>query len=320
MPSNGPQTITPDVVLLPQNTVGNGYVVGADGTVLVQGSGVKTITLPAPTPKRRVFVKDASGNSSTDPVVVSTPSGTIDGSGTFTIEDDWGSALFEANATDWFVISTYGGGGSGPLVTATPAFSPAAGNFSSPFALTMTCSTPGSAIYYTDDGSTPTILSNLYSAPIAVGAATVTYKAIGVTPGYTNSAVRTGVYTYVPLFSVYWGYSSSTVLDEAGVLALGNTASEADAYRDYAFGSGSTVADYFFFWWPSSFAAPAAGNGFYDTIGAFPMTMAETAEGFPDGPVNGWYYLNLTVGGVPGRLWRTFNPFGGGGAQLIRVQ
>jgi len=318
MPANGPQTITPDLVLLPQNTVGNAYTVGADGTVLVQGTGVKTITLPAPTPKRRVFIKDASGNSSTDPVTVTTPSGTIDGSGTFTITDDWGSALFEANATDWFVISTYGGGGSGPLVTATPAFSPAAGNFSAPFSLTMTCSTPASAIYYTDDGSTPTILSNLYSAPIAVGAATKTYKAIGVTSGYTNSAVRTGVYTYVPLFSVYWGWNAATTLNEAGVLALQNTASEPDAYRDYSFASPG-VFDYLYFWWPSSFAAPTATNGFYDTIGAFPMSMAGVADGFTDGPENGWYYDNLTVGGVPGKLFRTFNPFGGG-TQIIRVQ
>jgi uncharacterized repeat protein (TIGR02543 family) len=55
---------------------------------------------------------------------------------------------------------------------------------------TITSSTSGATIYYTVDGSTPTISSTLYSAPRTFSAAgTYTVKAIAVKSGMTNSAV-----------------------------------------------------------------------------------------------------------------------------------
>jgi hypothetical protein len=56
--------------------------------------------------------------------------------------------------------------------------------------VTLSCSTNGSAIYYTTDGSTPTAASQLYTSPIVITTG-VTIKAIAIAPGYTNSDVST---------------------------------------------------------------------------------------------------------------------------------
>lgn len=53
--------------------------------------------------------------------------------------------------------------------------------------ITITCSTPGAAIYYTLDGSNPTTSSSKYTAPFKL-TKTITVKAIAAASGYTNSA------------------------------------------------------------------------------------------------------------------------------------
>jgi glucosylceramidase len=77
---------------------------------------------------------------------------------------------------------------------AAPAFSPAAGTFTSAQSVTLSDSTTGASIYYTIDGSTPTASSTLYTKAIAVNA-TTTIKAIAVASGYTQSAVASGAFT-----------------------------------------------------------------------------------------------------------------------------
>jgi hypothetical protein len=51
---------------------------------------------------------------------------------------------------------------------ATPTITPAAGTYSAGQQVTITTSTSGAAIYYTTDGSQPTLSSPVYSAPIAL--------------------------------------------------------------------------------------------------------------------------------------------------------
>lgn len=77
--------------------------------------------------------------------------------------------------------------------TATPVISPDSGTFESSFSATITCSTPGSTIYYTDDGSTPSSGSTPYTVPIDIVAST-TIKAIAVTEGYVDSNIDTADY------------------------------------------------------------------------------------------------------------------------------
>lgn len=79
-------------------------------------------------------------------------------------------------------------------VVADPVFSPSSGSFTGTINVSITTSTSGASIYWTNDGSAPTTSSNLYTGPIST-AATKTYKAIAVRSGYTNSNVVTKTYT-----------------------------------------------------------------------------------------------------------------------------
>jgi hypothetical protein len=71
---------------------------------------------------------------------------------------------------------------------AKPVFTPNGNVFTSPPMVMMTDATPGAAIYYTTDGTTPTTKSTLYMAPVKV-TSTEVISAIGVATGYANSAV-----------------------------------------------------------------------------------------------------------------------------------
>jgi hypothetical protein len=92
-----------------------------------------------------------------------------------------------------------------PPTAATPAFSPAAGTYSSAQTVTISTSTSGATIYYTTDGSTPTTSSTQYTSAIAVSS-TETINAITVATGSVNSGVGTASYTIsappsTPVFS-----------------------------------------------------------------------------------------------------------------------
>lgn len=79
---------------------------------------------------------------------------------------------------------------------ATPAASPAAGEVASGTEVVLSTTTAGATIYYTLDGTTPTINSPVFKAdnPIVITAG-VTIKAIALAEGYDPSAVLTAVYT-----------------------------------------------------------------------------------------------------------------------------
>ena len=85
--------------------------------------------------------------------------------------------------------------GSAPAPVATPVFTPEAGTYTEAQSVTITCATEGATIYYTTDGTDPTITLGIpYADPIPVDAS-ITIKAIAVKDGMTNSAVATAEYT-----------------------------------------------------------------------------------------------------------------------------
>ncbi|MCW1886363.1 chitobiase/beta-hexosaminidase C-terminal domain-containing protein [Luteolibacter flavescens] len=97
-----------------------------------------------------------------------------------------------------------------------PVFIPAGGTFNSPQQVTMTCSTAGSTIYYTLDGSTPTASSTRYTGPITVSA-TTTVRAFATAPSLTASPVEGADYVITnqvnkPVFSPDGGFFSSAQL------------------------------------------------------------------------------------------------------------
>jgi hypothetical protein len=84
-----------------------------------------------------------------------------------------------------------------PPIAATPAFSPAPGNYTSKQSVTLSASTPGATIYYTTNGSAPTTSSPKYSGAISVGSTEV-IEAVAVAPGYTSSGMARGDYVITP--------------------------------------------------------------------------------------------------------------------------
>jgi adhesin HecA-like repeat protein len=92
-------------------------------------------------------------------------------------------------------------------VAATPTFSVAAGTYGTPQTVEIADSTEGAAVYYTTDGTQPTVSSKLYSAPVPVSVAT-TIKAIAASKGYGNSSVASATYRLQaapPTFDVQGG-------------------------------------------------------------------------------------------------------------------
>ena len=77
---------------------------------------------------------------------------------------------------------------------ATPAFSLPAGTYLSAQTVTISDSTAGATIYYTTNGTTPTISSTVYSGAITVSASE-TIEAIAVASGLANSSVASAAYT-----------------------------------------------------------------------------------------------------------------------------
>jgi LysM repeat protein len=101
---------------------------------------------------------------------------------------------------------------SGQQLTSEPVFSPGAESFSGSLAVSITDATPGATIYYTLDGTTPTVASLVYTSPIAL-TATTTIQAMASAPGYLQSGITSGTYVNstqvsTPTFSP--GSSTST--------------------------------------------------------------------------------------------------------------
>jgi hypothetical protein len=98
------------------------------------------------------------------------------------------------------------------LAAATPSFSPAAGTYASEQMVTISDSTANATIYYTTDGSVPTVNSTAYTGAIAVSS-TETIQAMTSAPGNSESAVASANYTVnlPPTFELGMSPSSLTI-------------------------------------------------------------------------------------------------------------
>jgi hypothetical protein len=83
---------------------------------------------------------------------------------------------------------------AGRTSIAPPTFAPGAGTFNGAVQVTMTPERSGDTIYYTVDGSTPTIGSTLYTAPVTIDKS-LALKAIAYVPEFGASAVAVANYT-----------------------------------------------------------------------------------------------------------------------------
>ena len=80
---------------------------------------------------------------------------------------------------------------------ATPTFTPAAGEYATTQSVTIACATEGATIYYTLDGTDPTVNSTVYSAAIEISE-TKTVKAFAVKEGLNDSEIASATYTITP--------------------------------------------------------------------------------------------------------------------------
>jgi hypothetical protein len=125
------------------------------------------------------------------------------------------------------VVSIYGLLGATPT-TASPIFVTPAGSFSGTLSVALTDATANSQIYYTTDGSMPTVNSTLYTGPISISA-TATVTAFASAPGNLQSAPVASTYSALanaanPVFSLaagtYAGTQTVTLTDSSASPAI----------------------------------------------------------------------------------------------------
>jgi N-acetylneuraminic acid mutarotase len=95
-----------------------------------------------------------------------------------------------------------------PQATA-PTFNLASGHYTTPQALVITDTTPGAVIYYTTDGTAPTLMSNVYSSPISISTST-TVQAMAVATGYKSSSVSSVALVFPPAATPTFSVPSGT--------------------------------------------------------------------------------------------------------------
>ena len=115
-------------------------------------------------------------------------------------------ATFNSNPVTWVPSPAHFGNVIAPATTplAAPTFSPAGGAYTGAQSVTLTVDAHATATYYTTDGSTPTVLSTLYTGAITtIGSGTEVIKAFSHGTGaYTDSTVATATYVITAVVTV----------------------------------------------------------------------------------------------------------------------
>ena len=187
----------------------------------------------------------ASG--SYDPAVLTQQTVTLNGTVTCPDSIDDNGVLLTTTIT--ITISAAG-------IVGAPTVNLAAGTYTENQSVTLTSSTEGATIYYTTDGSEPTITGGVpagttavYTAPIAVTGTegesiTTTIKAIAVKDRMQNSSVEKFTYTIqipVPKYEVNVtnGSGSGNYAQGSTVTITANTAPNGQRFKDWSIESGN---------------------------------------------------------------------------------
>ena len=159
------------------------------------------------------------------------------------------------------------------LQAATPAFSLAAGTYSSDQSVAISCSTLSAVIHYTTDGSPPTGASATYSVPIPLAGSgtSKTVKAIATMTGMTDSLVASAAFVInysqvsTPNLSPAGGTYTS---DQSVVISCATPGATIHYTTDNSTPSASS---------PTYFAPiSVAGNGTTKTIKAYAVKAGMT--------------------------------------------
>ncbi|ABF40486.1 hypothetical protein Acid345_1484 [Candidatus Koribacter versatilis Ellin345] len=104
---------------------------------------------------------------------------------------------------------------------AAPGISPYGGTFTSPVTLSLSTTVPGGVIYFTTNGTTPTLSSTKYAGKPMTFYSTVVIKAIVSAPGYNASPVSFATFTIVQPSSTI---NESTGFNSSGLTLNGSAA------------------------------------------------------------------------------------------------
>jgi hypothetical protein len=193
------------------------------------------------------------------------PDGTI-------AEDSPNQSTYTFNATS--CVTTIHIGTVAQPVTATPTISLGSGTYNSAQSLIMSDSTAGAEIYYTTDGTAPTIHSPQYTSPISV-ATNETIQAIAQAPGFSSSAVASATYAVALAgnYSITAGPGSLTV-DSSGSAAATVTVTPENGFNSPVTFACSGL--------PSGFSCKFAPSTLTPSDGASTttLTIAPTANAY----------------------------------------
>ncbi|TQF12930.1 hypothetical protein FJV41_26590 [Myxococcus llanfairpwllgwyngyllgogerychwyrndrobwllllantysiliogogogochensis] len=158
-------------------------------------------------------VLSPSGGTHASPINVALTSGTSSASIYYTLNGSaptcgggnlYGTPFALSSATTVQAIACKSGMTQSPVISAQysfvaapPQFSPPGGIYSSARSVTLTTTTPGATLYYTQDGSSPVCgaPSLTYTAPFTVDT-TRTVRAIACRAGFTSSTPVSATYTF----------------------------------------------------------------------------------------------------------------------------
>ena len=192
--------------------------------------------------------------------------------------------------------------GSAPPPAASPTLSPPPGSYASAQSVTLADTTPGAVIYYTTNGTAPTLGSAQYSpgTPVSISA-TTTLEAIAVASGYSNSPVSGGIYTIGSQGTTPISVTLAAV-DDVHAMANTGTAPTGGGLDTDGYAYSATLLGTSLSWGGSTFTLGAAGvaDAASSTIIALPAgndtTLNILASGINGGQTGQSFVVTYTDG------------------------
>jgi hypothetical protein len=270
----------------PVSTAATSTTLVASGNPVVPGTSVTFTATVAP----------VSGSG--------TPTGTVtfsvDEAAVATVTLASGKATYTTStltAGEHYVLATYsgsstyagsGGGFNEVIQPKTPVITPAAGTYNSEQTVTITSPTAGGVIYYTLDGTTPTVFSTLYTGPLML-TTSKTVTAVAVATQDADSVVATSAINVIGSPSVLGSaatpVASTTATLNAFVNSLGLTGTYIFHYGSSATALSSATTATALTAAATRVAATANITGLASGKTYYFQVTATTAGGVTNGPI-----------------------------------